>query len=254
MIAAICVILGILILYPALLSKIAPNIFSSIMETTYVRDSAFRKYIKGDQEIYFLGTVHSMNLTSKPLSYLELKAVIENLKPDLLLIESRPEQLANDNFADGPPEMLYSHLTAISDGIPVKGVDWWNVDAGVPNSTNQTRDNHINENILNSVVGYKKVLIIMGAAHIEIEQPKLEAAGYETVFFANTEKDNLFKVQNKKLIYPKGMNYYIKKRISYEKNCVSTIYKTDIWKKQGLILIEDLNKFSKTVEQTGETQ
>ncbi|WP_204524435.1 hypothetical protein [Clostridium coskatii] len=45
-------------------------------------------------------------LDSTPYSYLNLKSVIENLRPDLLLIESRPEQLKNGNFADGPGEML----------------------------------------------------------------------------------------------------------------------------------------------------
>lgn len=254
MIVAICVILGILFINPTLLGQITPNIFYSIMGPTYVRDSAFRKYTKGNQDIYFLGTTHSMSLTSKPFSYLELKAVIENLKPDLLLIESRPEQLANKNFADGPPEMLYSHLTAISNGISVKGVDWWTVNESLPNSTNTIRDNHINENILKSVVGYKKILILMGNAHLGIEQPKLENAGYKTSSFTNSEKDNLFKAKNNKLIYPKGMNYYIQKRISYEKNCIGTVYKTDMWKKQVLIVVEDLNNFSKIVKQIGESQ
>ncbi|WP_411682905.1 hypothetical protein [Clostridium thailandense] len=48
------------------------------------------------------------------------------------------------------------------------------------------------------------------------------------------------------------MNYYIQKRVTYEKNCIGTIYKTDIWKKQGLTLVETLNRISKIVQQTGE--
>lgn len=242
------------LIYPELLIKVAGNAYSSVEKTTYFRDSAFRKYTKGDQDIYFLGTVHSMSLNSKHFSYLNLKSVIENLKPDLLLVESRPEQLANGNFADGPVEMLYSHLTAISNGIPVKGIDWWNADTSSPNTTSAARDNHINNNILKDVVGYKKVLILMGRDHVGIEQPKLEVARYKSSSFSKIEKDNLFKVKNQKLLYPKGMNYYIQKRISYEKNCIGTVYRTDTWKKQAVMLIQELKIFSKTIQKTGEIQ
>ncbi|CAB1240366.1 hypothetical protein ACFHWD_10725 [Clostridium sp. MT-14] len=102
----ICLILLLFVIYPQLLNKIAGRMYSSLSMTTYFRDSSFEKYTKGNQNIYFLGTVHFMSLDSKNFSYLNLKAVIENLKPDLLLIESRPEQLTNNNFADGPGEML----------------------------------------------------------------------------------------------------------------------------------------------------
>ncbi|AKN32899.1 hypothetical protein Ccar_19425 [Clostridium carboxidivorans P7] len=219
------------------------------------RDYNFRKYLKDNQQIYFLGTDHTMLLDSEPYSYLNLKSAIENLKPDVLLIESRPDQLAEGNFADGPTEMLYCHLIADNLHIPVKGVDWWVPnDANTPSSTNRIRDNSINENILKNVIGHKKVLILMGRDHVSLEEPKLESAGYKKVFFSEIEKINLLKIHDKKLIYPKGMNYYIQKRIAYEKNCIGTVYKTDTWKKQGLDLIENLNRISKIIQQTGESQ
>jgi hypothetical protein len=222
----------------------------------FTRDSNFRKYAKDNQQIYFLGTVHTMSLDSEPYSYLNLKSVIENLKPDVLLIESRPEQLSNGNFADGPSEMLYSHLIANKLGIPVKGVDWWTPDdtINVPGTTNPTRDNYVNKNILKNVIGYKKVLILMGYNHVSLEQPKLESAGYKKVFFSEIEKIKLLKVHDKKLVYPKGMNYYIQKRINYEKNCIGTVYKTKIFKDEVIAGIEDFNRFSKNIEQTGETE
>lgn len=250
----ICLILLLSIIYPQLLNEIAGRVYSSLSRTTYFRDSSFDKYTKGDQNVYFLGTVHSMSLNSKNFSYLNLKAVIENLKPDLLLIESRPEQLANNNFADGPGEMLYSHLTALNCGIPVKGVDWWTPDRGVPNSTNAERDEHINRNILKEVAGHKKVLILMGKTHLKIERPKLQAAGYNLSSFSKIEKDNLFEVKDNRLLYPKGMNYYIQKRISYEKSCIGTVYKTDIWRNQAKIIIKELEEFSKVIKTTGEIQ
>ncbi|AKN31297.1 hypothetical protein Ccar_10700 [Clostridium carboxidivorans P7] len=224
------------------------------IDDIYSRDSHFRKYVNDNQQIYFLGTAHEISLDSKPYSYLNLKSVIENLKPDVLLIESRPEQLNNGNFADGPPEMLYCHLVANKLGIPVKGVDWWIPDdKNKPSSTNPVRDNYINENILKSVIGYKKVLILMGMEHVTREQPKLQAAGYKKVFFSEIEKIKLLKVHDNKLTYPKGMNYYIQKRIDYEKSCIGTLYKNDTWKNQAEAVIENLNRIDKAIEQTGES-
>lgn len=224
------------------------------IDNIYMRDSHFRKYVKNNQQVYFLGTDHKMSLDSKPYSYLNLKSVIENLKPDVLLIESRPEQLDNHNFADGPPEMLYCHLIADKLGIPVKGVDWWTPDdRNRHDSTNPIRDNYINKNILKNVIGHKKVLILMGMDHVSIEQPKLLSAGYKKVFFSEIEKIKFLKVYDNKLTYPKGMNYYIQKRIDYEKSCAGTVYKTDIWKKQAEVMIQDLNRISKIIRQTGES-
>ncbi|WP_254306679.1 hypothetical protein [Clostridium sp. 001] len=48
------------------------------------------------------------------------------------------------------------------------------------------------------------------------------------------------------------MAFYIKKRINYEKSCIGTVYKTDAFKKQASIVIQELNREVKVVEQTGE--
>lgn len=229
---------------------------ASFILQIFSRDFYFRKYVKGNNEIYFLGTIHTMSLDSKPFSYLELKAVIKNLKPDLVLIESRPEQLDNGNLADGPPEMLYCHLIANRLGIRVKGVDWWNVSSyNMPNSSNAIRDSYVHENIVKNINLYKskKILIIMGSAHVVLEQPKLKNSGYKKEFFSIIEKNKLFKVYDRKLVFPKGMNFYVKKRIIYEKNCIGTVYKTDIWKKSALEVIESLNRESKIIQQIGES-
>ncbi|WP_254306680.1 hypothetical protein [Clostridium sp. 001] len=36
---------------------------------------------------------------------------------------------------------------------------------------------------------HKKVLILMGSAHVTLEEPKLEQAGYKKVLFPETEKN-----------------------------------------------------------------
>lgn len=57
-----------------------------------------------------------------------------------MLVESRPEQLAKDNWADGPIEMLFASLTARSLGIEVDGVDWHEDDPSKFGTTWKERD------------------------------------------------------------------------------------------------------------------
>jgi hypothetical protein len=58
------------------------------------------------QEIVILGTVHNDHLgpgSRYPLW--QLKAAILGLKPDLVLVEIKPEAIAADHWAEGPIEM-----------------------------------------------------------------------------------------------------------------------------------------------------
>jgi hypothetical protein len=76
------------------------------------RDAHFLRLTADRQAVYVLGTIHGDHLSSAAYSLQHVQAVVENLKPDLLLVESRPEELAKDNWADGPIEMPVASLTA----------------------------------------------------------------------------------------------------------------------------------------------
>jgi hypothetical protein len=89
---------------------------------TLLQERLFPPPSKNDQEIFILGTIHGRHYKSKSYSLLYLKTVIENTKPELLLVESRPEELKAGNLGDGPLEMLFSNLTARWDLCPDPGL------------------------------------------------------------------------------------------------------------------------------------
>jgi len=71
----------------------------------YARDGHFLRLTGHGQTVYLLGTIHGNHLRSEAYSLWHIQAVVQNLKPDLLLVESRPEELAKGNWGDGPIEM-----------------------------------------------------------------------------------------------------------------------------------------------------
>lgn len=76
-------------------------------------------------EVMVVGTEHRGHLLQPgyPLSWLE--TLLRSWKPDLLLVEIRPEALAAGHLEDGPLEMSYVTLVARELGIPVVGIDWY---------------------------------------------------------------------------------------------------------------------------------
>lgn len=57
----------------------------------FARNITFVKLQNDKQFIYILGTIHGAHLTTKDYSLWHVEAVINNVRPDLVLVESRPE-------------------------------------------------------------------------------------------------------------------------------------------------------------------
>ena len=166
------------------------------------------------QTIYVLGTIHGSHLSFTPYSLWHLQAVVERLHPDLLLVESRPEELGRDNWGDGPIEMLFASLTARSLGIEVQGIDWWNKSSLHDDSSE--REDQMFQNILGHLPGSRTVLILAGWSHIEGLKQRLQSAGYKVEAFSSREKQALFAPSDKELLFPPGMTYYLQKRIELD--------------------------------------
>lgn len=133
------------------------------------------------QEVYILGTIHEYHF--KPLlnySYLDVQNVIDNTKPDLLLLEVDQEIYNDYGVIKSPVEMIPLWCYAKEQGINVKGVDWFKVTEESRSwTTNAERDDHIFENTMKSIGDEPVVLIILGATH-RIEQAKrFERSGYQ---------------------------------------------------------------------------
>ncbi|WP_125151963.1 hypothetical protein [Clostridium rectalis] len=193
-----------------LLKKISPNSFK------YYN---FYKMKSDKQDIYLLGTLHKEHLINQDFSLIHIGAVIESLKPDLLLVQSRPEELKKGNVGDGSLEMPFANLTAHYLGIDVNGIDWIDY---LPSINESLRNEKISQNIIKNSKGYKKVLVLCEYKKTRNILKKLNRKGYCISGFNNRNKERLFSSNNRKFSFPFGMKYYIQKKIDFNKQNIKS--------------------------------
>jgi len=184
----------------------------------HFREAVFLRLANGaGEEVYLLGTIHGRHLTTEDYSLVHLQAVLHHLQPDLLLVESRPEELARDNWGDGPIEMPFVSLTARAAGIEVQGMDWWVLREGDHRTNSKAREDRMFQNILTHLPGHRKVLILTGFSHVEGFRQRFLANGFRQMPFSSAEKQALFDPSDQTFIFPCGMRYYIQKRIALDR-------------------------------------
>lgn len=72
-----------------------------------------------------IGTIHKEHLKEATYPIQSLKTIMNSYKPDLVLVEIRPEKLKSGELEDGPFEMAYVVAIANQMGIEVAGIDYW---------------------------------------------------------------------------------------------------------------------------------
>lgn len=185
------------------------------------KETDFYRLAGTDQQIiYLLGTMHGEHLKSERYSLWHLQAVIVHLHPDLLLAEIRPEEIAKDNWGDGPVEMTFTALTARALDIPVQGMDWW-VKASLYAEPSEREDRMV-QNVLKVVPGYRTVLILTGRSHVEGFKQRLAQAGFVVVPFSSAEKRSLFELVENEPRFPAGMTRYIQKRLEIDRTLLES--------------------------------
>jgi len=215
------------------------------------RDTKFLRFSgEGGREVYLLGTLHGRHLTTKDYSLLHLQAVQAHLKPDLLLVESRPEELARDNWADGPIEMPFASLAARAKGGDVAGSDWWSMTADhVINS--DAREDAMFENVRRDMAAHRRVLILTGYSHVEGFARRLLASGFRPMAFSAAEKRALFDTKGETLRFPRGMTHYVQKRIETDRSALRL--QTDgFWRARLAAAIADRRRVLETISTVGE--
>ena len=218
-------------------------IFWYLFSRNNIKYKMIRKYVKGDKALFLLGTVHGLHYKLKHFSHLHLQATLNMINPELLLVESRQEEIEKENLADGPLEMLFIHLLAKDKEIPVKGIDWFEIDIGKPVTTTKTRDKVIYNNIMTNINDYKSVLVLFGASHMLITSKKLKRDGYKRVKLTKAEIDNIFLSENEGFSYHPSTAKYLKIRIESLKKLLNNSLINEIWTKRINIVIENLTIF-----------
>ncbi len=216
----------------------------------YFRGMKFSHYRNGDgQEVFLLGTIHTDHLTNSAYSFWNIKAVILHVSPDLLLVESRPEEMERSNIGDGPVEMPFSTLVARQAGIEVQGMDWWTMEGEGMDS--EVREDRMFENIVREIAGHGKVLILTGWSHIEGFQKRFSSLGYQTVPFPAVEKYAVFDTSDIPQVFPKGLTDCIERRIEIDRETL-VLETRAYWKNKLENAIRDRERYLAVIREVGE--
>ena len=166
------------------------------------------------RSLYVLGTVHGAHLDTASFSLLHVQAVIDHLRPDLVLVESRPEEIAIGNWGDGPIEMPFASLHARSRGISTDGFDFWLPDAHAIRRSDDVREDRMMENVVSRLAGHRVVLVLTGYSHVAELSSRLAAKGWSTSALTDETKRTLFDTTGMTLRFPHGMRDAITGRIA----------------------------------------
>ncbi len=170
-----------------------------------------------DQDIYMLGTYHSQHFNkSMGYSMADIVNCINNVDPDVVLIEAREETFDAYGAIDGPIDMILAYSYCVKEGIDVGMIDYWKIDDDTrPNTTDEYRDDTIHSNILeklDSIDEGSRVMIICGDTHLHEQTKRFKADGYEWVSIQN--RRSLFEGEGE-FEYPEIMSKVIEDKIAY---------------------------------------
>lgn len=174
-----------------------------------------------NQEIFILGTIHNSHFNKLyRYSMEDIVSCIKNIKPDVVLIESKEETFQDCGVIDGPIDMILTYSYCIENKIPVEMVDWWQLNNDTKtNTTNEQRDDNIYTNIqskLNNIDDNKRVLIVCGSTHRVEQSKRFVNDGYKKVQIKN--RKSYFKSNSESFTYPPIMTDIIKAKIEYLEN------------------------------------
>lgn len=145
------------------------------------------------QEVYVLGTLHDTHFNKwANYSVADILGAIENVKPDVVLIEAREKYFEAYGAVDGPIDMAIAYSYCIDNDVPTALIDWWEVDNNFQaSSTNKLRDDMIFTNIQTKLTSFDdnaKVMVICGAGHLYEQSKRFADNGYKKLRMQNANE------------------------------------------------------------------
>lgn len=180
----------------------------------HARDALLVRLRGANGDVFLLGTIHGDHLTTAGYGLEHVEAVVTHLRPARLLVESLPAELAAGHLADGPLEMAFAHLIGRAVGVDVRGIDWIATGPAGSRRTDDTRDDHMVENVLGALDAAGTTLVLVGYAHVPEFVERLTARGYAPVPITADEKAALFDPGGLSKQYPAGLAAAVEGRIA----------------------------------------
>ena len=89
--------------------------------------------VEPELQAMVVGTIDKDHLTQAQYPFSKLGDVFDAYKPDLVLIQIRPDAYKDGKMEDAPLEMTYMHVVSGSRGTDVEAIDWFkDSDYGAP--------------------------------------------------------------------------------------------------------------------------
>lgn len=180
----------------------------------HARDALLVRLRGARGDVFLLGTIHGDHLETAEYGLEHIEAVVTHLRPARLLVESLPAELAAGHLADGPIEMAFAHLIGRAVGVDVRGIDWAASGPAGRRRTDDTRDDHMVENVLGALDPAGPTLVLVGYAHVPEFVERLTARGYAPVPITADEKAALFDPAGLQKPYPAGLAAAVEGRIA----------------------------------------
>jgi len=125
-----------------------------------------------------IGTLHKAHLTEATYPVQTLRFIIEQYKPDLVLVEIRPEAFARGNLEDGAFEMTYAALVAQQAGIPVAPIDQWTEaeqQKELSERVNKNKEKQFKEELekIQDKKGYKSAFVRLHSPNAMVAQARI---------------------------------------------------------------------------------
>ena len=176
---------------------------------------------KDNKRVYSMGTMHSIyGSIELGYSFADLIDTIDMIQPDMILLETHDDSFQKYGAIDGPAEMLFTCGYAQTKGIPVYGIDYWELDNDILNNintTNNNRDNQMFYNIYDKVVEAKEnstIFVIFGGEHFYNAIPRMELVGWErkeldtSEYYKHIERESYQYPEKIQSVVQNTINYY----------------------------------------------
>ena len=165
----------------------------------------FQKYRADNKDVYVLGTI-GKNHFKKAYNYSmkNMLSVIENVKPDLCLLQGREDHYIDYGIVDGNIDASVAYSYCFENKIPFCFIDWWIIDNIYPEeATTNLRDDNIfirvSRQIKDAKPGSKILLLIDSQQFYEITS-RFKVAGYKQLEIEN--KPSYFEGKEGKFQFP----------------------------------------------------
>ena len=154
------------------------------------------------REVFLVGTTHQYHYEDDDWSIWHLKAVVQHLHVDTLLIEMMADAVNDGRVGEGPVEMPFFATLGAELGLRVVGIDsGW--DGGW-----QGRQDRMFQHVqaaLAASPSSKRVIVASGMMHVRPFADQFTAAGYQVVPWSEADRRAVSDDADVEKAWPKGL-------------------------------------------------